>query len=75
MSKSIKEGAFTKGDQKYVYQVRSDGHHLVWGHGLVHYRDQFKVDDVSHKIMVKLKGRDLKSAIAYFERLTNASAN
>lgn len=76
MSKSIlKEGVFIKGERKYVYQVRNDGHHLVWGHGLVHYRDQFKVDDISHKIMERIKGRNPKSAIEYFERLANASIN
>lgn len=76
MSKPIiKEGAFIKGEQKYVFQVRSDGHHLVWGHGLVPYKDQFKVDDVSHKIMTKLMGKSAEEASRYFERLVNASSN
>lgn len=76
MSKHIvKEGVFSKGEHKYVYQVRNDGRHLVWGYGMVPYKDQFKVDDVSHKIMKKLAKKSATEASAYFERLTNDGSN
>lgn len=70
-TKIVANGAFDRSGQKYVYQVRSDGYHLVWGHGLVHYRDQFKVDEASHRMMEKVKGRPPEEAIKYFERFKN----
>lgn len=71
----VKNGTFDKNGHKYDYQVRSDGFHLVWGHGLVHYRDQFKVDDTAHKMMEKVKGRSVEAALQYFERLINNNAS
>lgn len=70
-----KNGTFTKNDQRFSYQIRSDGFHLVWGEGLIHYRDQFKVDEAAHRMMEKVKGADSKSALVFFERLSNAQVN
>jgi len=72
---AVKEGIFSKGERKFVFQVRRDGRHLVWGYGLVPYKDQFKVDDISHKIMEKLSGKSPEEASLYFERLINANSN
>lgn len=67
----VKEGIFFKFEHKFVFQIRSDGNHLVWAHGLVPYRNQYEMDLIAHRVMGDVKGLSTDKALSYFERLNS----